>query len=127
LAESENREWSVEKSPARNHVPNAMGSAASLSSAGRGTSAASSASSLSSYYGGNQQQQQANLDSGGGGYNGGGGGGTDNRYQGFGNTPAPNSGNDGSNELLTGAMSSLSIVKSFFYLIEWQAFRAGPC
>jgi hypothetical protein len=33
----------------------------------------------------------------------------DNRYQGFGNTPAPTSGNDGSNELLTGAMSSLSM------------------
>uniref|UniRef100_A0A1I7ZCI6 Arf-GAP domain-containing protein n=1 Tax=Steinernema glaseri TaxID=37863 RepID=A0A1I7ZCI6_9BILA len=67
-----------------------------------------SATNLSSYYGGHTGS------SGGGGYQSGGDsqtsyGGGENRYQGFGNTASVpnNSGND--NDLLTGAMSSLSM------------------
>jgi hypothetical protein len=57
---------------------------------------------------------------GGGGGSGGGG---ENRYHGFGNnTTEPQSGSD--NELLTGAMSSLSVVSgAIFFCLDWELGR----
>uniref|UniRef100_A0A2K6W1D4 Arf-GAP domain-containing protein n=1 Tax=Onchocerca volvulus TaxID=6282 RepID=A0A2K6W1D4_ONCVO len=96
LAESENREWSVETSPARNYTPNASLNPSSHSQ----ISGNSSSNSLSAYYGGNVTQigndsYHSDYDNSG------------NRYQGFGNVQMNNK--DPSNELLSGALSSLSV------------------
>lgn len=99
LAESENREWSVETSPARNYTPNFLGSNSSMP---RG-SGNSSSSSLSAFYGGNTVAQSAGSDyfQAGDRYNEG-----ENRYQGFGNT-VPSQ--DDQSSVISGAMSSLSV------------------
>ncbi|VDM96935.1 unnamed protein product [Thelazia callipaeda] len=96
LAESENRNWSVETSPAKDYVSHALTSASSHTRPG----GHSSSDSVSSYYGGNTTRFQG--DSYHSDYS------SENRYQGFGNTTIINDG-DSSNELLSGALSSLSV------------------
>lgn len=97
LTESEDRKWSIETSPARNYTPNALkNSSSSLRPNNNGSS-----NSLGCYYGGNSNQ--VGIDSYNSDFERG-----ENRYQGFGNTPT-NSGNDSTNELLSGALSSLSV------------------
>ncbi|VDK86044.1 unnamed protein product [Litomosoides sigmodontis] len=96
LTESQHREWSAETSPARNYTPN--GSLNSLPHSQ--ISGNSNPNSLSAYYGGNTthigidsyHSDHDNLGS---------------RYQGFGNVQV-NSG-DPPSELLSGALSSLSV------------------
>lgn len=106
--EAEGREWSASTSSARNYTPTRLAGGGGASSAGGSMkSKQSSQSSLGSYYGGNSSSY------GDGGYNSGGGGassgtGSDNRYQGFGNTPAVST-NEQQDDLLSGAMSSLSM------------------
>ncbi|VDD95491.1 unnamed protein product [Enterobius vermicularis] len=95
LTESENRKWSLSTSPARNYTPNFLGSGStSLRSGGN-----SSSSSLSNFYGGSSFTQSTASSFQGEG--------RENRYQGFGNT-VPVS-NDNQNDILTGAISSLSL------------------
>lgn len=100
LAESENREWSVETSSARNYNPNFLGNGTNISR----SSGNSSNSSLSAFYGGNISSQSGFND-----YNQCGDrlSQNENRYQGFGNTVAAQ--NDSQGDLLAGAMSSLSM------------------
>ncbi|CAG9536435.1 unnamed protein product [Cercopithifilaria johnstoni] len=93
LTESEHREWSVETSPARNYIPNTS----SLHSQINGNS---NSKNLTSYYGGNTIQigndsYHSDYDNFG------------SRYQGFGNVQMNNG--DPPNELLSGALSSLSM------------------
>ncbi|KAK6105345.1 putative GTPase activating protein for Arf family protein [Brugia pahangi] len=95
LTESEGREWSAETSPAKNYTPNN-----SLNPSHSQISGNSSSNSLSSYYGGNTTQ--IGNDSYHSDYNNSG-----SRYQGFGNVLMNNT--DSSNELLSGALSSLSV------------------
>ncbi|TKR65264.1 hypothetical protein L596_025691 [Steinernema carpocapsae] len=116
-SEAEGKTWSFETSSARNYTPSSLGggghSAANLSASNRSNEAAGqhskSATNLSSYYGG-----YSGISSGGGSYQSGGDGGqsygssdSSSRYQGFGNT-APVS-REQDNDLLSGAMSSLSM------------------
>ncbi|KAK0420295.1 hypothetical protein QR680_014603 [Steinernema hermaphroditum] len=111
--EADGKEWRFETSSARNYTPSALSggghSAVNLSASNREVASghhSKSATNLSSYYGGH-------TGGGGGGYQSGGDGGQpsfvsgENRYQGFGNT-APVS-NNAENDLLSGAMSSLSM------------------
>lgn len=99
LTESENREWSLETSSARNYTPNFLGGGSSIASRSNGSS-----SSLSAFYGGNSSAQSGGVDysQSSDRFSQ-----SENRYQGFGNT-APVS-NDPQNDILTGAMSSLSM------------------
>uniref|UniRef100_A0A915AAL2 Arf-GAP domain-containing protein n=1 Tax=Parascaris univalens TaxID=6257 RepID=A0A915AAL2_PARUN len=101
LALSENREWSIETSTARNYTPRLLGTGLNSTSRNSGNS---SASSLSAFYGGNTTTTTA-----GGGYvqendryND-----SDNRYQGFGSSVPLE--NNAQSDLLSGAMSSLSM------------------
>ncbi|VDP15824.1 unnamed protein product [Onchocerca flexuosa] len=96
LTESEDREWSIETSPARNYTPNTSLNPSSHSQ----ISGNSSSNSLSTYYGGNATQigsdsYHSDYDNSG------------SRYQGFGNVQMNSK--DPSNELLSGALSSLSV------------------
>uniref|UniRef100_A0A0R3RQW0 Arf-GAP domain-containing protein n=1 Tax=Elaeophora elaphi TaxID=1147741 RepID=A0A0R3RQW0_9BILA len=96
LTESEDRKWSIETSPARNFTPNISLNSSSHSQIGGN----SNSNSLSAYYGGNTNQIGSNsyhsdYDKSG------------SRYQGFGNVQMNNG--DTSNELLSGALSSLSM------------------
>ncbi|KAJ1347292.1 hypothetical protein KIN20_002317 [Parelaphostrongylus tenuis] len=97
--EAEGGEWSAATSSARNYVPSSLGAGDRI----RGdTSRFSSGTSLGSYYGGNTAAY-----SDGGGYNTSDAVQSDDRYRGFGNTvDSPSSTQD---DLLTGAMSSLSV------------------
>ncbi|CAD6186241.1 unnamed protein product [Caenorhabditis auriculariae] len=94
--EAEGKEWSAATSRAANYMPTSLG--IPRPSEQRSTSN----STLGSYYGGNTNSYAG---SGGGGYNT--EGSVDNKYQGFGND-APRSGPQ-NDDLLTGAMSSLSM------------------
>ncbi|CAJ0577509.1 unnamed protein product, partial [Mesorhabditis spiculigera] len=113
--ESEGRDWSIATSSARNFTPNAV--AGGLRSGGGG-SKPSSQSSLGQYFGGGSQSNAYQSGGGAGGvgdsYSGGSGLQSDNRYQGFGNTPAQSSSGGAKNfsdsgDLLNGAMSGLSM------------------
>ncbi|ETN78306.1 putative GTP-ase activating protein, partial [Necator americanus] len=99
--EAEGREWSAATSSARNYVPSTLTPGNRL---GGDMSRGSSGTSLGSYYGGNTV---AYSDGGGGGYNSGGSVQSDDRYRGFGNTVNPPGGQQ--DDLLSGAMSSLSM------------------
>ncbi|EFO22968.2 GTP-ase activating protein for Arf containing protein, partial [Loa loa] len=95
LTESEDREWSAETSPARNYIPNT-----SLNPSHSQISGNNSSNNLSAYYGSNTTQTGNNsyysdYDN------------SRSRYQGFGNVLV-NSG-DPPSELLSGALSSLSV------------------
>ncbi|VBB29740.1 unnamed protein product [Acanthocheilonema viteae] len=96
LTESEHREWSAETSPARNYTPNTSLNSSLHSQIGGN----SNSNSVSAYYGGNTTQigsdsYHSDYDNSG------------SRYQGFGNVQVNNG--DPSSELLSGALSSLSV------------------
>ncbi|EJW77012.1 GTP-ase activating protein for Arf containing protein, partial [Wuchereria bancrofti] len=93
LTESEGREWSIETSPAKNYTPNNSLNPSHSKISGNNNS-------LSAYYGGNTTQ--IGNDSYHSDYNNSG-----SRYQGFGNVLVNNT--DSPNELLSGALSSLSV------------------
>ncbi|KHN81464.1 ADP-ribosylation factor GTPase-activating protein 1 [Toxocara canis] len=100
LALSENREWSIETSSARNYTPHLLGGG--ISGTPRNTPN-SSCSSLSAFYGGNSAMNTSgSCTQDSGRYSD-----SDSRYQGFGNT-VPIS-NDSQGDILSGAMSSLSM------------------
>lgn len=95
LTESENRKWSLTTSPARNYTPSFLGGGpTSVRSSGN-----SNNNSLSNFYGGNTSMQSTTASFQGEG--------RENRYQGFGNAVPVN--NDNQNDLLIGAMNSLSV------------------
>ncbi|CAI4231214.1 unnamed protein product [Auanema sp. JU1783] len=98
--EAEGKTWSISTSSARNYTPSTFGSTSSSQS--KPKQQGTSSSSLSSYYGGNSGSY------GDGGYNSSSGNYSDNKYQGFGNTQDLPQGNQ-SDDLLSGAMSSLSM------------------
>ncbi|KAF8368204.1 hypothetical protein PRIPAC_86033 [Pristionchus pacificus] len=113
LAESEGREWSAATSSARNFTPTLAGAA--FASQSNRSSGNNSSASLSQFYGGGGSTGNftSYSDGGGGGgentsYSSGGSFQAENRYQGFGNTAAAPQ-RDQSGDLLTGAMSGLSM------------------
>uniref|UniRef100_A0A915DBI1 Arf-GAP domain-containing protein n=1 Tax=Ditylenchus dipsaci TaxID=166011 RepID=A0A915DBI1_9BILA len=112
--ESEDREWSYEKSPARKYQPTMLSSSnySTQSSTGSGKSAKGESASLqssrnSSYYGGGADE--GGFQNSSGNYNSSSQG--DSRYQGFGNPDYQNrnDGNNSQSDILSGAMSSLSM------------------
>ncbi|KAI6183034.1 Arf-GAP domain-containing protein [Aphelenchoides bicaudatus] len=100
--EAEGKQWSMESSAAKGYQPT-LGSHSSNQSL---KSKGSDRNINSSYYGGGTDEGFQNSSSGAD-YSSGG----DSRYQGFGNPSyqRPQQGNTGENDLLTGAMSSLSV------------------
>ncbi|VDL66244.1 unnamed protein product, partial [Nippostrongylus brasiliensis] len=97
--EAEGKEWSATTSSARNYVPSTLSTGGRI---GGDMSRHASGTSLGSYYGGNNAAY-----SDGGGYSAGGGAQSDDRYRGFGNTVNPPE--SGQDDILSGAMSSLSM------------------
>ncbi|CAL2029050.1 unnamed protein product [Caenorhabditis brenneri] len=99
--EAEGREWSQSTSPAANYVPPTLGGMGSRTNSS--TNKSSGNSSLGSYYGGNSSYSQSTGD---GSYSTQDSG---SKYQGFGNTGyVPNQSSSG-DDLLSGAMSGLSM------------------
>ncbi|CAI5437496.1 unnamed protein product [Caenorhabditis angaria] len=101
--EAEGREWSLSTSSAANYIPPTLGGG----NASRTATKSSGNSSIGSYYGGNSTSYSQST--GDGNYSQQDSG--SNKYQGFGNTGyTPNSSNtSGGDDLLAGAMSSLSM------------------
>ncbi|CAB3408400.1 unnamed protein product [Caenorhabditis bovis] len=98
--EAEGKTWILSESPARNYVPPTLGGG---SNASRNTSKTSGNSSLGSYYGGNSSYSQSLGDGAYGNSDGG------SKYQGFGNEPYDPNKQNNSDDVLAGALSSLSM------------------